>query len=135
MDTLGQIAGRAILKTEVLAKFVDAVPVSFIIADDKGIIYLVNRQTELLFGYDQSELIGLPVEVLIPEPLRDIHVKHRAAYVEEPHSRVMGSGLQLSAKKKNGKEFLAEIMFGPMVTTDGMYIVVVVMRRREDPSA
>jgi PAS domain S-box-containing protein len=135
MNTLGQITERATLKTEVLAKFVDAVPVSFIIADDKGIIYLVNRQTELLFGYDQSELIGSPVEVLISESLRDLHIKHRSNYVEEPHSRVMGAGLQLSARKKNGKEFLAEIMFGPMVTTDGMYIVVVVMRRREDPSA
>ncbi|MGD0986294.1 MAG: hypothetical protein ABR874_00700, partial [Candidatus Sulfotelmatobacter sp.] len=82
-----------------------------------------------------SDLIGQPVELLIAETLREIHVKHRADYVEEPHTRVMGSGLQLSARKKNGKEFLADITFGPMITTDGMYIVVVVTRRREDSSA
>jgi PAS domain S-box-containing protein len=132
---IGQVTERAALKAEVLAKFVECLPVAFIVADDQGIIYLVNRQTELLFGYDQSELIGQPVEILIAETLREIHVKHRAYYVEEPHTRVMGSGLQLSARKKNGKEFLADITFGPMITTDGMYIVVVVTRRREDSLA
>jgi PAS domain S-box-containing protein len=135
MNILGVVTERAALKAEILAKFVECLPVAFIIADEKGIIYLINRQTELLFGYDESELIGQPVEILISETLREIHVKHRADYVEEPHTRVMGSGLQLSARKKNGKEFLADITFGPMITTDGMYIVVVVTRRREDSSA
>jgi PAS domain S-box-containing protein len=135
MNILGEVTERAALKAEVLAKFVECLPVAFIVADERGIIYLINRQTELLFGYDESELLGQPVEILIAETLREIHVKHRADYVEEPHTRVMGSGLQLSARKKSGKEFLADITFGPMITTDGMYIVVVVTRRREETSA
>lgn len=135
MNILGQVTERAALRAEVLDKFVESLPVAFIIADERGTIYLVNRQTELLFGYDESELVGQPVEILIAENLREIHVKHRADYVEEPHTRVMGSGLQLSARRKNGKEFLADITFGPMITTDGMYIVVVVTRRREDSLA
>jgi PAS domain S-box-containing protein len=135
MNPLGPITERAALKAEVLANFVDAVPVAFIVADDRGDIYLVNRQTELLFGYDQSELIGQPVEMLVPEALRDIHAKHREKYLEEPHTRVMCDGINLSARKKNGKEFAAAITLGPMVTREGLYIVVVVMRRRENPRA
>jgi|SRR5580704_7453548 PAS domain S-box-containing protein len=135
MNAFGQVTVRAALKAEILAKFAECLPVAFIIADQNGLIHLVNRQTELLFGYEQTELIGQPVEILIAETLREVHVKHRADYMEEPHTRVMGSGLQLSARKKNGKEFLADITFGPMITTDGMYVVVVVTRRREDSLA
>lgn len=131
MGILAQITDRAALKAEVVAKFLESLPVAFLISDDRGIIYLVNRQTELLFGYDKTELIGEPVEKLIAENLREIHVKHRADYLDEPHSRVMGSGLQLSARKKSGREFLVDITFGPMITTDGMYIVVVITRHRE----
>ncbi|HZR59116.1 MAG TPA: PAS domain S-box protein [Terriglobales bacterium] len=132
MHTLGQITERAALKAEVLAKFIDAIPVAFIVSDDKGKIYLVNRQTELLFGYDQTELIGLPVEVLLPESLREIHEKHRTDYVDEPYIRAMGLGQQLSGRKKNGMVFLADISLGPMVTTDGLYIVIAVVRHREE---
>ncbi|HWY21973.1 MAG TPA: PAS domain S-box protein [Candidatus Acidoferrum sp.] len=131
MNTLGKITERATLKAEVLAKFIDAIPVAFIVADGNGDIYLINRQTELLFGYDQTELVGNSVEMLVPDALREAHAKHRTSYVDEPHIRPMGTGLQLSAKKKNGIEFPAEISLGPLVTTDGLYIVVMVVRRRE----
>jgi PAS domain S-box-containing protein len=135
MDTWRQINDQIALKSEVLAKFVGAIPVAFIVADDMGLIYLINHQTELLFGYDQTELIGQPVEILIPENLREIHVKHRVAYAEAPHSRAMGSGSQLKARKKSGEEFLAEIMLGPLVTTEGTYIMVMIMRHSEDSHA
>jgi PAS domain S-box-containing protein len=134
MNTLGKITERATLKAEVLAKFIDAIPVAFIVADGNGDIYLINRQTELLFGYDQTELVGKSVEMLVPDALREAHVKQRAAYVDEPHVRPMGTGMQLSAQKKNGTEFPAEISLGPLVTTDGLYIVVMVVRRREAAS-
>jgi PAS domain S-box-containing protein len=134
MNTLGKITERATLKAEVLAKFIDAIPVAFIVADGNGDIYLINRQTELLFGYDQTELVGKSVEMLVPDALREAHVKQRAGYVDEPHVRPMGTGMQLSAQKKNGTEFPAEISLGPLVTTDGLYIVVMVVRRREATS-
>lgn len=135
MNSLGQITERATLKAEVLAKFIDAIPVAFIVADGRGVIYMVNRQTELLFGYDQTELVGHQVEILVPDALRDAHIKSRAVYLDEPHVRPMGAGLQLSARKKSGVEFPVEISLGPLVTTDGLYIVVMVVRRSEDGSS
>jgi PAS domain S-box-containing protein len=136
MDNLEKVTQRAALKAEVLAKFIDAIPVSFIVTDDTGVIYLVNRQAELLFGYDQTEIIGSHVELLVPEALREGHVKHRASFVDEPHSRGMGGRRQLSARKKNGEEFQADISLGPLVTTEGLYVVVVIIRHREkDPNA
>lgn len=135
MGILAQIADRAALKAEVVAKFLESLPVAFLITDHRGVIYLVNRQAELLFGYDKTELIGQPVEILMAENLREIHVKHRADYLLEPYSRVMGSGLQLSARKKNGEEFLADIALGPMITTEGLYVVAVITRHREEPRA
>ncbi|MGA8430488.1 MAG: PAS domain S-box protein [Candidatus Sulfotelmatobacter sp.] len=131
MSALEEITERVLQKAAVLGKFIEAIPVAFLVVDPKNAIYMVNRQAELLFGYDQSEMIGQTVELLVPEALREAHVKHRVAYLEEPHTREMGTGLLLSGRRKNGTEFPAEISLGPLVTTEGLYVVVMVVRRHE----
>jgi hypothetical protein len=77
--------------------------------DAAGRIELLNAQAERLFGWAADELLGQQVEVLVPELDRTRHVKHRAAYVEDPEVRPMGAGLQLSARRKDGSSFPAEI--------------------------
>ncbi|MBS1856272.1 MAG: PAS domain S-box protein [Acidobacteria bacterium] len=74
-----------------------------------GEIELVNRKAEELFGYSREEMLGQPLEMLLPESLRDAHVGHRDGYFARPHPRPMGIGMELSGRRKNGQEFPVEI--------------------------
>ena len=72
--------------------------------DRDGVVVLVNSQTEKMFGYRREELLGQPVELLIPERFRARHVRHRAAYVAAPRGRPMGTGLDLYGRRRDGQE-------------------------------
>ncbi|HUJ75466.1 MAG TPA: ATP-binding protein, partial [bacterium] len=74
-----------------------------------GAIRLVNAKTEEQFGYRREELLGQPLEILMPEGLRAQHVAHRAEYFQAPRSRPMGMGMELKGRKKDGTEFPVEI--------------------------
>jgi len=100
----------------------EAAPDAMVIANEKGQIVLVNRQTELLFGYERSELINQPVEILIPVNFYERHLKHRANYFKEPKVRSMGTGLELFAVRKNGTQFPVEISLSPLITEEGTLI-------------
>jgi PAS domain S-box-containing protein len=92
----------------------EAAPDAMVIVDERGQIVLVNSQAERLFGYDRKELLGQPVERLIPESLRSRHHAHRAAYSQEPRPRTMGEGLELAALRKDGSTFPVDIALGPL---------------------
>src|ERR1022692_1564466 len=100
----------------------EAAPDAMIIANEKGEIVLINRQTEKLFGYAKEELIGKPVEILIPADFRNKHVSHRAQYMEALKVRSMGAGLELFAIRKDGIQFPVEISLSPLVTEEGTLI-------------
>lgn len=102
--------------------FLDAAPDATVIADNLGKIVLINIQAEQLFGYPRSELIGKPLEVLVPERLRKNHVGHRTKYVDAPIVRPMGKGRYLFGLRKNGTEFPIEISLSPIKTDDGLLI-------------
>ena len=86
--------------------------ISILVTDENGDINLVNPNAEKLFGYTKEELTGKPIELLIPEPLRDIHRKHRHQYFKAPKARAMGLGKDLFARDKNGRTFPVEISLG-----------------------
>ncbi len=90
---------------EALSALVESAPVAIVIIDRDGHIVFVNAQTEQVFGYGREELIGQPVEILIPEALRAAHAGHRTEYFADPHTRLMGAGLQLTGRRKDGSEF------------------------------
>jgi PAS domain S-box-containing protein len=104
----------------------ESAPDAIVIVNQQGAIEIVNQQTESLFGYQRAELIGQPVEVLIPERSRTSHVGHRAGYLAAPRTRPMGMGLELFGRRKDGTEFPVEISLSPMQTDDGMLVTSIV---------
>ena len=91
--------------------------------DEQGRILLVNRQAEEIFGYDRGELLGLPVETLIPPALRGIHTAHRTRYRADPRLRAMGTGLDLHGYRKDGTEIPVEISLSPLETAEGTLVI------------
>jgi protein-histidine pros-kinase len=93
-----------------------------VIVDSGGKIVIVNSQTEVLFGYHREELIGQPVELLVPARFHRIHVQHRASFSAEPHVRPMGRDLDLFGRRKDGTEFPVEISLSPLRTGPGRFV-------------
>jgi PAS domain S-box-containing protein len=104
----------------------DAAPDAFVIVDASGCITVVNEQTERWFGYDRDELIGLPVEMLVPERYRERHVGYRDGYLTEPKLRSMGAGLDLYAVRKDASEFPVEISLSPLHTGKESLVIGIV---------
>ena len=94
----------------------EAAPDAMVIVDRRGDIVLVNAQTERMFGYTRVELLGQPVELLIPERAREPHRAHRAQYFASPHVSGMGAGRELAGRRKDGSEFPVEISLSPLRT-------------------
>lgn len=91
------------------ADLLEAAPDAMIGVDDDGLIRFANRQVEVLFGYARSELVGRPIEMLVPEAQRAAHVAHRSRFVRSPGVRPMGAGIDLSARRKDGSTFPVDI--------------------------
>lgn len=112
----------------------DAAPDAILVVRAGGTIALVNRMAERMFGYDRSELIGQPVEMLVPEAVRERHVHVRAHYEERPRTRAMGETVALEAVRKNGMSIPVEISLSPVDTAIGRLTIASVRdvtRRRE----
>jgi PAS domain S-box-containing protein len=92
----------------------EAIPDATVVAAAKGRILFINGEAERLLGYAPEELIGQPVEVLLPERSRRGHVEHRGAYLADPRPRGMGTALALFARRKDGAELPVEISLGPV---------------------
>jgi PAS domain S-box-containing protein len=109
---------------ELFRGLLESAPDAIVIVDTSGTIQIVNRQTEVLFDYPRAELLGQPVEVLLPERFRGRHSAHRAGYQRDPHTRPMGAGLELFGRRRDGSEFPVEISLSPMTLADGGTITI-----------
>lgn len=106
---------------------VEAAPSAILLVDDKGAIVLANAHAEAVFGYQRTELIAQPVEMLIPERFRGKHVGQRTSYAAEPRMRAMGMGRELFGCRKGGVEFPVEAALSPMQTDEGLFVLVSVV--------
>ncbi len=107
---------------ERLRRLLDSAPDAMVIAGNDGRIVLVNTQTEKLFGYKREELLGQPVEVLVPERFWNHHQAYRGNYMVNPQARAMGAGSELYGLKKDGTEFPVEISLSPQQTDEGILV-------------
>jgi len=102
---------------------VESSPDGLVMVDKDGTIALVNEQTEVLFGNTREELVGQPVEVLVPERFRQQHEKDRENYIWNPEPRRMGEGRDLFGLRKDGTEFPVEIGLSPLVLDEGIFVL------------
>jgi PAS domain S-box-containing protein len=98
---------------------------AMLIVSGEGRIMQVNSQAGRTFGYPPSSMVGMSVEDLVPDRMREQHLQHRAAFAADPH-RQMARGLELSARRSNGGEFLADIILGPVSLRGAPHVVVTV---------
>lgn len=97
----------------------ESAPDAIVIADSYGIIRLINSRSEEMFQYTKEELVGQPVELLMPERFRNTHPQKRDSFSSNPHSRPMGN-LILFGLRKNGEEFPVDVSISPLKTDEGM---------------
>ncbi len=101
----------------------ESTPDATLIVNAMGRIVLANSQAARAFDYDPRELIGEPVEVLLPERFRSTHVGHRSLFSQQPRTRTMGQGLELFGRRRDGLEFPVEISLSPLSTDEGTMVM------------
>ena len=105
----------------------DASPNPIVAIDAGAAITYLNPQVEITFGYDAAELIGQPIEILLPKAVADRHVAHRDGFLANPVARPMGIGLDLAGRRKDGIEFPVEISLSPVETPEGLRVFATVV--------
>ena len=110
----------------IFERLVDAAPDAIVAIDANGTIQLANRQVEELFGYTRERLIGAPVEMLMPERFRALHSSRRMSWAQQPASRTLGEGLDLTGLRSDGTEFAVEIRVSPFEAEAGLFAVGIV---------
>lgn len=107
-------------------ELLEAAPDAIVVAERDGHMVLVNAQTEKVFGYNRHEILGKPVEILLPERFRKRHVEHRADYCCAPRRRLMGLTLDLYGLRRDGSEFPVEISLSPVRTDEGLLVISII---------
>lgn len=110
------------LPSDIVSEILNASADATIISDEQGNICAANNAAEVLFGFEADELIGKPIDVLVPKEQREKHRSLRDSYQKAPRARPMVSGLEIFALRKDGSSFRAEIGLNPIETNDGLLV-------------
>jgi PAS domain S-box-containing protein len=110
-------------------------PDAILVTDHRGVMRAANPRAEELFGYSAQELIGQPIEMLVPERFRGGHPRHRENYNAHPRTRQMGAALNLFGLRKDGSEFPVDIMLKPMQTESGQVVLSFIRDATEQRAA
>jgi len=116
-----QVSDAALQKSEATVQaLLESASEGIVLIDASGRITLVNAAAKRMFGYERDELLGETLEILLPDRIRDVHHEHRARYFAGPRVRPMGTGLDLSGRRKDGTEFPVETSLSYVRTPEGM---------------
>jgi PAS domain S-box-containing protein len=113
----------------------EAVPDAMVGVDPAGVIRFVNRRTELLFGYNRDDLVGAPLETLVPDSFRQVHTAHRQGFFAEPETRAMGLNLELSGRQADGTVFPVDISLSHIDAEGGQLVIAAVRDMTERKKA
>jgi two-component system, NarL family, sensor histidine kinase DevS len=117
---IGRVAvDTAVQLDDIAVSLLASSPDAIVAIDATGRIVLANPSVEVLFGYEPDELVGSPLEVLLPGPLREMHVSHRERYAQHPNTRPMGAGLRLVGRRKDGQEIPIDVGLAPLAGDQG----------------
>ncbi len=105
----------------------DAAPNAIVAVDAGGRIVYANRQVSATFGWDEGELLGLPIETLVPHHAHGAHARRRDGFLRHPVARPMGIGLDLSGRRRDGTEFPVEISLSPLETPAGLQVFATIV--------
>jgi PAS domain S-box-containing protein len=112
------------LESASLRLILESLPTGTIIIDQLGRIVMLNRRVEEWTGYERQEILGQPVECLVPDRFKASHPGHRMNYLSSPRVRPMGGNLELFARRKDGSEYPVDISLHPLPLLDGMHVMV-----------
>ncbi len=126
MSTHKHKSGLELKPDQKFRAFLEAAPDAIVVVNHLALIIMVNELTEKIFGYSREELIGQKVEILVPEKIRESHVKYRDGYIANPHTRPMGEGRELLGRRKDGSEFPVEISLSPIQTEDEQLVISII---------
>jgi len=126
VDKQPSIVTDVAITATIVAGLLDAAPDGLLLIDPAGRIVLVNTRLEEMFGYGRDDLLGAPVETLLPEAFRDVHVAHRQRFADQPRTRPMGAGLSLSGRRRDGSEFSVEISLSPLAAGQAQCVVAAI---------
>jgi len=116
----------ASIETSTFGDLLEAMPDALVVVDKAGVIRFVNRRTESLFRYGRDDLVGAPLEMLVPESLRQVHEAHRDGYHAEPMTRPMGTGLKLRGRRADGTRFPVDISLSSSESGDDTLVIAAV---------
>ena len=117
---------KSVAETLLSPAILEAIPDAVVAVNQQGVIIQTNSQTEAMFGYTRDELVGLRIEILVPERQRGAHDQHRAEFHARPKIRRMGSGLDLYGRRRDGTEVPVEISLSPIGIGDAMVVLSVI---------
>lgn len=118
---------QALRKLALIDTLFNHVAEGIVVSDTSGKIRLVNPSACRMFGYNEQELLGQPIEILIPSEMHDKHVKNREHFHKHAHTRPMGVGLDLHARSKSGTNIPVEISLSPVVVDGDRYFVAFII--------
>ncbi|MDB6134820.1 MAG: hypothetical protein JWM59_3063 [Verrucomicrobiales bacterium] len=131
-DSAGRIIGVSSISRDITSRklgeqkfrgLLESAPDAMVVVNGSGVVELINAQAMTLFGYSRDELIGQPMEMLLPERFRGRHPDHQVTYNASPHTRPMGVGMTLLARRKDGGEFPVEVSLSPLETAEGKLVI------------